>query len=123
MERDAAGLKSALEELPALREEFWQNIRIPGNASDLNQNLELAGRVADFLEIGELMCIDALDRNESCGAHFRTEYQTAEGEAMRDDENYTYVAAWEYTGENSAPLLNKEPLTFEYVPLSQRSYK
>ena len=123
MERSEEGLEKALDLIPALREEFWQNVRIPGDAQDLNQNLELAGRVADFLELGELMCRDALHRNESCGAHFRTKYQTPEGEALRDDEHYAYVAAWQYTGENSEPLLNKEHLEFDYVHLSQRSYK
>ena len=123
MERSEAGLKEALEKIPVLREEFWKNARVLGDADDMNQSLEMAGRVADFLEMGELLCLDALNRNESCGGHFRAEYQTPEGEAMRNDEEYAYVAAWQYTGEDSAPLLNKEPLEFEYVHLSQRSYK
>jgi succinate dehydrogenase / fumarate reductase flavoprotein subunit len=123
MERSEAGLKEALEKIPALRQEFWQNARVLGEAADLNQSLELAGRVADFLEMGELLCADALHRNESCGGHFRAEYQTPDGEALRNDDDFAYVAAWQYTGEDSAPLLNKEPLTFEYVHLSQRSYK
>jgi len=123
MERSEEGLKKALELIPALREEYWQNVRVPGDSEELNQSLEKAGRVADFMELAELMCIDALHRKESCGAHFRSEYQTADGEARRDDENYAYAAAWQHTGDGSAPLLNKEPLTFEYVALSQRSYK
>lgn len=123
MERSEEGLKKALELIPTLREEYWQNVRVPGESEELNQSLEKAGRVADFMELAELMCIDALQRKESCGAHFRSEYQTADGEARRDDENYAYVAAWEYAGDGHAPILNKEPLTFEYVALSQRSYK
>ncbi|HNH82699.1 MAG TPA: fumarate reductase/succinate dehydrogenase flavoprotein subunit, partial [Acidobacteriota bacterium] len=94
-----------------------------GSGEELNQSLEKAGRVADFIELGELMCRDALNRNESCGGHFRVEYQTEEGEAMRNDEVYSHAAAWEYTGENKAPILHKEPLVFEYVKPSQRSYK
>lgn len=123
MERTAEGLKKALELIPALRAEFWQNLRVLGSDQELNQNLEMAGRVADFLELGELIVIDALHREESCGGHFRAEHQTPDGEAQRNDEEFAYVAAWQYAGDNSAPLLNKEPLTFEYVPLSQRSYK
>ncbi len=123
MERSEEGLKKALELIPPLREEYWQNVRVPGDSEELNQSLEKAGRVGDFMELAELMCIDALHRNESCGAHFRSEYQTADGEARRDDENYAYVAAWQYAGDGRAPILNKEPLTFEYVALSQRSYK
>jgi succinate dehydrogenase / fumarate reductase flavoprotein subunit len=123
MARDAAGLKKALELIPALREEFWRDVRIPGAGMELNQTLEHAGRVADFLELGELMCRDALHREESCGGHFRTEYQTPEGEALRDDEHFAYVAAWQYAGPNAPPVLNKEPLEFESVKLSQRSYK
>lgn len=123
MERTAAGLQKALELIPALRQEFWENVRIPGDSNDLNQTLELAGRVADFLELGELMVRDALHREESCGGHFRGEHQTPDGEALRDDDNFAYVGAWQYTGEGSDPLLNKEPLNFEYVPLTQRSYK
>ena len=96
---------------------------MPGEHDNLNQALEMAGRVADFLELGELMCIDALHRTESCGGHFREESQTAEGEALRDDENFAYVAAWQYMGDENEPVLNKEPLSFEYVKLSQRSYK
>jgi succinate dehydrogenase / fumarate reductase flavoprotein subunit len=123
MARDAAGLKDALRRIPALREEFWQNVTVPGSGSDLNQSLERAGRVADFLEFAELMCTDALHREESCGGHFRTEYQTPDGEAQRDDDGFAYVAAWEYQGDDRPPLLNREPLAFENVHLAQRSYK
>ncbi|MFN9300917.1 MAG: fumarate reductase/succinate dehydrogenase flavoprotein subunit [Acidobacteriota bacterium] len=123
MARNKQGLEFAIGRIREIREEFWQNVSVPGSGSDLNQQLENAGRVADFIELGELMCLDALDRNESCGGHFREEYQTPEGEAQRDDENYAYVAAWEYKGENAAPVLNKEPLSFEYVKPAQRSYK
>jgi succinate dehydrogenase / fumarate reductase flavoprotein subunit len=98
-------------------------VKVPGSASDLNQSLEYAGRVADFMEFAELLCVDALDRDESCGAHFRVEHQTPDGEALRNDSQYAYVAVWEHTGTSSAPRLHKEPLTFENVPLSQRSYK
>ena len=123
MARDAAGLTKALELIPALREEFWKDVMIPGSGSDLNQTLEHAGRVADFLELGELMCRDALHREESCGGHFRTESQTPDGEALRNDEKFAYVAAWEYAGEGKPQILNKEPLVFENIKLSQRSYK
>jgi succinate dehydrogenase / fumarate reductase flavoprotein subunit len=123
MSRNADGLKKALERIPELRAEFWENVNVLGGNEELNQSLEKAGRVADFMELGELMCKDALDRNESCGGHFREESQTPEGEALRDDENYTYVAAWEFQGDVSKPKLHKEPLLFEYVPPSQRSYK
>jgi succinate dehydrogenase / fumarate reductase, flavoprotein subunit len=123
MARDAAGLRQALEEIPKLREEFWRNVKVPGSGSELNQSLEKAGRVADFLEFAELMCLDALHREESCGGHFRTEHQTEDGEAKRNDDQFAYVAAWEYAGEGKAPILNKEPLTFENVHLSTRSYK
>jgi len=123
MSRNEAGLKTALAEIPALREEFWRNVNVPGSDVELNQALEKAGRVADFLELGELMCLDALDRKESCGAHFREEFQTPDGEALRDDEHFAYVAAWEYAGEGRPPIMDKEPLVFENVKLSQRSYK
>jgi succinate dehydrogenase / fumarate reductase flavoprotein subunit len=123
MARNAAGLKQAIAQIGPLREEFWRDVRVPGAGADLNQELEKAGRVADFLEFAELMCLDALQRDESCGGHFREEHQTPDGEAMRDDERFAYVAAWEYTGEQSAPRLHQEPLTFEYVHLAQRSYK
>jgi succinate dehydrogenase / fumarate reductase, flavoprotein subunit len=123
MSRNAEGLEKALGLVRELHQEFWQNLNVPGSADDINQALENAGRVADFFELAELMCIDARQRNESCGGHFREEFQTAEGEALRDDENFTYVAAWEYKGEGAAPELHKEPLEFEYVHPSQRSYK
>ena len=123
MSRNEAGLRTALQRIPELRSEFWRNVTVPGSGVELNQSLERAGRVADFLELGELMCIDALHRTESCGGHFREESQTAEGEALRDDANFSYVAAWEYDGEGRSPVLHKEPLVFENVKLSQRSYK
>jgi succinate dehydrogenase / fumarate reductase flavoprotein subunit len=123
MSRTADGLKTALERIPALREEFWNNVNVPGSGQELNQNLEVAGRVADFLEFGELMCRDALHRNESCGGHFREEYQTPDGEAERNDNEFSYVAAWEYKGPNAAPELHKEQLNFENVHLAVRSYK
>ncbi len=123
MARDAAGLRQNLQRIPELREEFWKNVNVPGSGEELNQSLEKAGRVADFLEFGELMSLDALERQESCGGHFRTEYQTPDGEALRDDDNYCYVAAWEYQGQGKPPKLNKEALEFENVHLSTRSYK
>jgi len=123
MARNEAGLKRAIARIPELREEFWKNVSILGSGEELNQSLENAGRVADFLEFGELMCVDALHRNESCGGHFREEYQTPDGEAMRNDDAYSYAAAWEFAGPGKAPVLNKEPLSFEYVHPSQRSYK
>jgi len=123
MARDASGLREALGRIPALREEFWRNVNVPGSDAELNQALEKAGRVADFLELAELMCRDALHREESCGGHFREEFQTADGEALRDDEHFAYVGAWEYAGRDADPRLHKEPLTFEYVHLAQRSYK
>jgi succinate dehydrogenase / fumarate reductase, flavoprotein subunit len=123
MSRNAQGLEHAIGQIRELRDEYWQNVTVPGSGNDLNQSLEKAGRVADFLELGELMCIDALHRNESCGGHFREEYQTAEGEAQRDDEHFSYVAAWGYRGPGNQPDLIKEPLEFEYVHPSQRSYK
>ncbi len=122
MARSREGLQTAIKEIPALREEFWNNVNVPGSSGSLNQSLEKAGRVADFLELGELMCRDALHREESCGGHFRVEYQE-DGEAKRNDEDFAYVAAWQYAGENSTPILNKEPLEFENVHLSTRSYK
>jgi succinate dehydrogenase / fumarate reductase flavoprotein subunit len=122
MSRSKEGLEEALREIPKLRDQFWREVKITGSGAELNQTLERAGRVADFFELGELMCIDALDRNESCGGHFREEYEE-NGEALRDDENYTYVAAWEWTGNASEPRLHKEPLTFEYVKPTKRSYK
>ena len=123
MARNKAGLEAALQKIPALREEFWRNVTVPGSGSELNQSLEMAGRVADFLELGELMCLDALEREESCGGHFREEYQTEEGEALRDDERFCHVAAWEYAGPGRKPIRNVEPLTFEDVHLQTRSYK
>jgi len=123
MARNETGLKKALSEIPALRDEFWRSVRVLGANEEFNQSLEKAGRVADFFELAELMCLDALDRKESCGGHFREEYQTPEGEALRDDANYSYVAAWQYQGEGHSPALTKEPLTFNYVKPSQRSYK
>ncbi len=123
MGRNETGLKKALQLIPQIREEFWKNLRIPGTGAEVNQSLELAGRVADFLEIGELMCLDALERRESCGGHFREEWQTEEGEALRDDENFCHVAAWEHKGEGQTPVRHTEPLTFENVHLATRSYK
>ena len=123
MARNEAGLKEALEKIPKIREEFWNNVSITGETGDFNQVLERAGRLADFIELAELMCIDALHRAESCGGHFREESQTEEGEALRDDENFCYVAAWEYSGDLAKPNLHKEPLEFNEVKLSQRSYK
>jgi len=123
MARNATGLKKALSLIPELRAEFWRNVNVPGSDAELNQALEKAGRVADFLELGELMCLDALHRDESCGGHFREEFQTEDGEALRDDEHFAYVAAWEYKGPDRTPELHKEPLEFEYVHLAQRSYK
>ncbi len=123
MARNAAGLKRALERIPQLREEFWQNVSVPGEPTNLNKNLEYAGRVADYLEFAELIALDALHRNESCGGHFREEYQTPDNEALRDDEHFAYVAAWEFTGVGKPPILHKEPLVFEYVKPTQRSYK
>ena len=123
MARNAAGLKRALGRIPEIREEFWKNVNVPGSDAELNQALEKAGRVADFLEFAELMCTDALHREESCGGHFREEYQTPDGEAQRDDSRFAYAAAWEFRGVGNAPVLCKEPLTFEYVALTQRSYK
>jgi succinate dehydrogenase / fumarate reductase flavoprotein subunit len=123
MARSAQGLGQAIHEIPALREEFWQDVNVPGSAEDLNQSLEYAGRVADFFEFAELMCRDALERNESAGGHFRVEHETDEGEARRNDEQYAHVTVWEHTGDDRAPRNHREPLRFEYVPLSQRSYK
>ena len=123
MERNASGLEEALAKIPELRERFWREVRVPGSAATLNQSLEKAGRVADFLEFAEVMCHDALARDESCGAHYRSEHTTPDGEAKRDDENYSHVAVWEFKGLGEAPALYKEPLVFENVKLSQRSYK
>ena len=123
MSRNAEGLKKAISDIRALREEYWKNVRVPGSAEDLNKSLELAGRVADFLELGELMAMDALDREESCGGHFREEYQTPDGEALRRDDLFCHVSVWEYKGEGNDPVRHKEPLVFEVVKPSQRSYK
>ena len=123
MARDRAGLTEAIERIPQLREEFWKNVIVRGRGDGFNQSLEKAGRVADFLEFGELMCRDALARDESCGGHFRTEYQTPDGEALRDDENFAHVAAWKFEGENAAPTRVVEPLVYEQVKLATRSYK
>ena len=120
--RNAQGLKEAIEEIRALKKEFWSNVKIPGSIDEFNPELDKAGRVADFIELGELMCIDALERNESCGGHFREEYQTPEGEALRDDAKYMYVSAWEYKGDEQWEL-HKEELKYEEVHPSQRSYK
>ncbi|MDD5564080.1 MAG: fumarate reductase/succinate dehydrogenase flavoprotein subunit [Thermoanaerobaculaceae bacterium] len=123
MGRNEAGLKTALAKIPEIREQFWKDVRVPGSGADFNQELEKAGRVADFLELGELLAYDALMRDESCGAHFREEHQTPDGEAQRNDEQYAYVAAWEFKGEGKSPELHKESLAFENVHLAQRSYK
>jgi succinate dehydrogenase / fumarate reductase flavoprotein subunit len=123
MARTDASLRHALARIPEIRAEFWENVNVPGECDELNQSLERAGRVADFIELAELLCIDALHRTESCGGHFREESQTPDGEALRDDEHFSYAAAWEYTGVGNAPILHKEPLEFEYVHPSQRSYK
>jgi succinate dehydrogenase / fumarate reductase flavoprotein subunit len=123
MARSRESLEKALSEIPALREEFWKDVRVLGEHESLNQSLEKAGRVADFLEMGQLLCIDALHREESCGGHFRVEHQTEDGEALRNDEEFAYVAAWEFTGILEAPTLHKEELEFDYVHLAQRSYK
>ncbi|MBI5723024.1 MAG: fumarate reductase/succinate dehydrogenase flavoprotein subunit [Planctomycetes bacterium] len=123
MERNEKGLREAMAKIPLLREEFWRNVKVPGSAADFNQSLEKAGRVADFMELAELIVYDALDRDESCGAHFREEHQTADGEAARDDARFSFVSAWEFKGIGQRPALHKEPLVFEYLQLTQRSYK
>jgi succinate dehydrogenase / fumarate reductase flavoprotein subunit len=122
MARNEQGLREAIEEIKTLRKEFWSNVRIPGEINEFNPELDNAGRVADFLELGELMCIDALNRSESCGGHFREESQTEDGEAMRDDEKFTYVSAWEYKADSQFEL-HKEELNYEVVHPTQRSYK
>jgi succinate dehydrogenase / fumarate reductase flavoprotein subunit len=123
MSRDEAGLRTAIQKIRELRTEFWENVNVPGGGADFNQALEYAGRVADYMEFAELLATDALERRESCGGHFREEMQTPDNEARRDDEHFTHAAAWEYTGENQAPVLHKEELVFDYVKPSQRSYK
>ncbi|MFT6685354.1 MAG: succinate dehydrogenase / fumarate reductase flavoprotein subunit, partial [Bacteroidia bacterium] len=123
MARNEKGLKEAIAEIKVIREEFWKDVFVPGSDKGLNQELEKAGRVADFLELGELFALDALQRNESCGGHFREEYKTPEGEALRDDKDFAYVSAWEYKGDNVEPVLHKEELSFEAIELKTRSYK
>jgi succinate dehydrogenase / fumarate reductase flavoprotein subunit len=123
MAREKSGLEGALTKIPELREQFWKDVRVLGSGDSVNQSLEKAGRVADFLEFAELMCFDALQREESCGGHFRVEHQTGEGEALRNDEEFTYVSAWEFKGVGETPVLHKEDLDFEYVHLATRSYK
>ena len=123
MERTEEGLQKAIGLIRELREEFWRDVRVTGKAEDFNQALENAGRVADFMELGELMCIDALHRRESCGGHFRAESQTEEGEALRHDDEFLYVAAWEWTGEGAKPVLHREDLVYNAIELKQRSYK
>jgi succinate dehydrogenase / fumarate reductase flavoprotein subunit len=123
MTRNEQGLLKALELVKDLRDEFWKDLRVPGSVNDLNQELEKAARIADFLELADLLVTDALDRKESCGAHFREEYQTPDGEALRNDADYTYVAAWEYAGEDKPHILHREPLKFEEVEMKVRSYK
>ena len=123
MARSAEGLRSNLAKIPELRHEFWNNVNIIGTGEEFNQALEKAGRVADFLELGELICLDALQRAESCGGHFRVESQTPDGEALRDDEHFSYASAWEWKGEGAQWELHQEPLAFEHVHLAQRSYK
>jgi succinate dehydrogenase / fumarate reductase flavoprotein subunit len=122
MARNAEGLKQAIAEVQALKKEFWSDVRIPGEINEMNPELDKANRVADFIELGELMCVDALNRNESCGGHFREEYQTEDGEALRDDENFMYVASWEFKGEHNWEL-HKEELKYEVIKPSQRNYK
>jgi succinate dehydrogenase / fumarate reductase flavoprotein subunit len=123
MERSAEGLRKGIDLIRSLREEFWRNLKVLGTNDTLNQSLEKAGRLADFLELGELMCIDALHRRESCGGHFRAESQTEDGEALRDDDEYSYVAAWEWTGDDERPVLHKEHLVYTAIEMKQRSYK
>jgi len=123
MARTEAGLKDALKKIPELRDEFWKNVNVTGENAEFNQNLEYAGRVADFMEFAELLCQDALHRQESCGGHFRVEYQMPDGEAKRNDEQFAYVAAWEYQGAGKPAVLHKEPLVYEEVHMSTRSYK
>jgi succinate dehydrogenase / fumarate reductase flavoprotein subunit len=123
MERTAEGLRKAIEEIRSLREDFWRNVRVLGSGDNINQSLEKAGRVADFFELGELMCIDALNRRESCGGHFRAESQTEDGEALRHDDKFAYVAAWEFAGDEEQPVLHKEDLVFTAIEMKQRSYK
>ena len=123
MSRNAKGLKDALEKIPSLRQEYWENVRVLGSHEELNHSLERAGRVADFLELAELMCRDALERNESAGCHFREEHQTPDGEALQNGEAFSHVAAWEYKGDSVIPVLHKESLAFDFVTPTQRSYR
>jgi succinate dehydrogenase / fumarate reductase flavoprotein subunit len=123
MARNETGLKQALGLIPALREQFWKEVNVPGSDTELNQSLERAGRVADYFELAELLCLDALERRESCGGHFREEFQSPEGEAQRDDAQFAHVAAWEYQGPDRSPVRNVEPLNYEEVKLVTRSYK
>jgi succinate dehydrogenase / fumarate reductase flavoprotein subunit len=123
MARNEAGLKKAIDDIRSLREEYWRNVNVPGSSDDLNKSLEFAGRVADYFELAELMAVDALHRAESCGGHFREESQSPEGDAIRDDEHFGYVAAWEYSGQNKSAILHKESLSFVRVEPSKRSYK
>ena len=123
MSRNAKGLRTAIKEIRKLRHDFYSGVFVPGNADSYNEELAKAGRVSDFLELGELFAIDALNREESCGGHFREEHQTKEGEALRNDTDFNYVSCWEFTGDNKLPKLNKEKLNFEFVELKSRSYK
>ena len=123
MARTKAGLNAAIKEISALRAEFWKDVKVTGTGEEFNQTLERAGRVADFLELGELLCLDALERRESCGCHFRTEFQTPEGECLRNDAEYAYVAAWEFGGDGKPAVLHKESLVYEEAHMAQRSYK
>ena len=123
MARSEESLKKALEQIPQLREEFWSNLSVTGEEANVNIELERAGRVADFIDFGELLCRDALDRDESCGGHFRVEHQTQEGEAKRDDENFAHVSVWEHQGEGKEPIKHQEPLNYESISLATRSYK
>jgi succinate dehydrogenase / fumarate reductase flavoprotein subunit len=123
MARNEEGLKGVIEQIRALRDEFWQNVSVPGEKTNLNPALDYAGRVADYMEFAELLALDALERRESCGGHFREEYQTPDGEAQRRDDEFSYVAAWEFQGVGTRPVMHKEPLEFHEVHPSQRSYK
>jgi succinate dehydrogenase / fumarate reductase flavoprotein subunit len=123
MARNKSGLEKAIKDFSGLKAEFWSDARIPGGADEMNPELEKAGRVADFIEMGELLARDALQREESCGGHFREEYQTEEGEAKRNDDDFMFVAAWQYTGPNQEPILNKEPLVYESIKVQSRNYK
>jgi succinate dehydrogenase / fumarate reductase flavoprotein subunit len=123
MARNKKGLEKAIKDFSSLKAEFWSDARIPGGVDEMNPELEKAGRVADFIEMGELMARDALQREESCGGHFREEFQTEEGEAKRNDDDFMFVAAWQYTGANQEPVLNKEPLVYESIKVQSRNYK